>query len=85
MLYRKGYELMTSHQKGFYRLIFNGRLSKISGMAFQNFFSEIMKYANPNFVPVKPQGNQGDWKNDGHDPMTGCYYQVYSLSDNLHL
>lgn len=41
-------------------------------------FTEIMQYTNPNFAPVKPQGNQGDWKNDGHDPLAGRYYQVYS-------
>ncbi len=58
--------------------MFKARLSTLAGMAFQNFFTEIMQYANPNFVPVKPQGNQGDWKNDGHDPKVGRYYQVYS-------
>lgn len=58
--------------------MFQARLSKLAGMAFQNFFSEVIKYANPDFVPVKPQGNQGDWKNDGHDPKAGKYFQVYS-------
>lgn len=59
-------------------MIFKNRLSSIGGMAFQNFFVDIMQRANSNFVPVKPQGNQGDWKNDGHDPVAGRYYQVYS-------
>lgn len=69
---------MTPQQKAQYRMMFQNRLSKLAGMAFQNLFSEIMGYANPNFQPVKPQGNIGDRKNDGHDPRAGRYYQVYS-------
>ena len=69
---------MTPQQKALYRLMFKERLSRLEGMAFQNFFSEIMQYANLDFKPVKPQGSQGDWKNDGHNPKAGCYYQVYS-------
>lgn len=69
---------MTPQQKAQYRMMLHARLSKLAGMAFQNFFSEVMRYANPDFQPVKPQGNIGDWKNDGHDPKVGCYYQVYS-------
>lgn len=69
---------MTPQQKAFYRLMFQNQLSKLAGMAFQNRFTEIMMYANPNFQPVKPQGNIGDRKNDGHDPISGKYYQVYS-------
>ena len=69
---------VTPQQKAQYRMMFQARLSRLIGMAFQNVFSDIMKYANPNFVPVKPQGSQGDWKNDGHDPKAGRYYQVYS-------
>lgn len=69
---------MTPEKKGLYRIMLHARLSKLSGMAFQNFFSEAMKLANPNFIPVKPQGSQGDWKNDGHIPDDGSYFQVYS-------
>lgn len=65
-------------QQGLYRLLFHARISKLSGMAFQNFFSQIMQYKDPGFVPVKPQGNLGDWKNDGHNPSKGQYFQVYS-------
>lgn len=69
---------MTPQQKALYRLMFKERLSRLEGMAFQNFFSEIMQYSDSDFKPVKPQGSQGDWKNDGHNPKAGCYYQVYS-------
>lgn len=69
---------MTPQQKGLYRLMLHAKLSKLTGMAFQNFFSEAMKYSHPDFCPVKPQGAQGDWKNDGHIPSLGIYFQVYS-------
>jgi hypothetical protein len=69
---------MNSTEKALARLLFKARVASLTGMAFQNFFSEIMKYARPDFMPVKPQGSEGDWKNDGHEPKRGRYYQVYS-------
>jgi hypothetical protein len=53
-------------------------MSSLIGMGFQNEFSRIMSLADPDFSPVKPQGCEGDWKNDGHIPSCGRYYQVYS-------
>lgn len=58
--------------------MFQARVAKSEGMGFQNLFSEIMRYARPDFTPVKPQGREGDWKNDGHEPAAGRYYQVYA-------
>ncbi len=69
---------MNVNQKALYRLMFQPRVAKSMGMGFQSLFSEIMRYARPDFTPVKPQGNQGDWKNDGHEPKSGRYYQVYA-------
>jgi len=69
---------MDVHQKAIYRLIFHVHVAKSVGMAFQDLFSRIMGYARPDFTPVKPQGQEGDWKNDGHEPLSGRYYQVYS-------
>lgn len=37
-----------------------------------------MGRANPNFTPVKPQGQFGDRKNDGYDRKEGIYYQVFA-------
>lgn len=68
---------MTMSEKGLYRLIFKARVGNSVGMGFQNLFSEIMRYDRPDFTPVKPQGREGDWKNDGHEPAAGRYYQVY--------
>lgn len=69
---------MLAHQKAVYRMLLHARLSKLTGMAFQQFFSEAMRYVSPTFAPVKPQGNQGDWKNDGYDRAYGRYFQVWS-------
>lgn len=69
---------MNVSEKGLYRLMFQARVAKSVGMGFQNLFSEIMRYAWPDFTPVKPQGREGDWKNDGHEPAAGRYYQVYA-------
>jgi len=69
---------MNSNEKAIARLLFKNLAAKINGMAFQNVFTQIMSYAYSDFSPVKPQGSEGDWKNDGHEPLTGKYYQVYS-------
>jgi hypothetical protein len=65
-------------EKGLARIIFQRKVGSVNGMAFQNLFSEIMSYASKDFSPVKPQGSEGDWKNDGHEPALGKYYQVYA-------
>lgn len=69
---------MNRDEKTLARIIFKQLVSSVNGMAFQNLFTEIMSYANSDFSPVKPQGNEGDWKNDGHEPTSGRYYQVYA-------
>jgi len=69
---------MNSEEKTIVRMRFKAMAAQVNGMAFQNLFTQIMSYAYSNFSPVKPQGNEGDWKNDGHDPSAGRYYQVYA-------
>lgn len=69
---------MNSQEKALVRMRFQAQVASLSGMAFQNVFTRIMSYASPDFMPVKPQGKQGDWKNDGHEPAAGRYYQVYA-------
>lgn len=69
---------MTPEKKAIYRMLFHNKLAKVTGMDFQNIFSEIMQYADSNHKPIKPQGSHGDWKNDGYNPFLGHYYQVYS-------
>lgn len=69
---------MNTEEKTLARLLFRSRMSSVIGMGFQNEFSKIMSLADSDFSPVKPQGNEGDWKNDGHMPTYGRYYQVYA-------
>ena len=69
---------MTPEEKAIARLQFRAMVSALHGFEFQNFFTRIMSFARPGFSPVKPQGVHGDWKNDGHEPNAGRYYQVYA-------
>jgi hypothetical protein len=69
---------VNTEEKTLARLLFRSRMSSLIGMGFQNEFSKIMSLADSDFSPVKPQGSEGDWKNDGHMPTYGRYYQVYS-------
>jgi hypothetical protein len=70
--------IMDKTEKALARIIFKAHVATLAGMAFQNFFTNIMTYYSTDFAPVKPQGNEGDWKNDGHEPSSGKYYQVYA-------
>jgi hypothetical protein len=49
-----------------------------TGTAFQSFFEQIMEYAEPDFVTVKPWGPDGDRKCDGLLPESGTLFQVYA-------
>lgn len=60
----------------FYNIFFRLEMYKRSGEEFQIFFSDIMNYADPNFIKVAPFG--GDGGNDGCDPSKGHYYQIYA-------
>lgn len=61
--------------------LFQLKIHQKEGQEFENFFSKIMTYYNPNFEQVKPQGKFGDRKNDGFDKEKGVYYQVYAPED----
>ncbi|MBJ8451540.1 hypothetical protein I6M90_06350 [Acinetobacter bereziniae] len=60
------------------RLYFKLKVFQTSGMEFQVFFSTIMSHLDPDFVPIKPHGNWGDGGNDGCNPNSKHYYQIYS-------
>lgn len=60
------------------KILFRNKIFECKGSEFQNFFVDIMGRANPNFRSIKPQGKEGDWKNDGYDSTTGIFYQVYA-------
>lgn len=72
---------MTQPEKNIAILIFRNRVYNASGNSFEELFTRIMQASNPNFIQIKPQGRLGDKKNDGFDPNTYSYYQVYAPED----
>jgi len=72
---------MNADEKAFARTLFENRILKADGDAFENLFTEIMNNAEPEFQQIKPWGNIGDKKNDGYIPSKGIYYQVFAPED----
>lgn len=62
----------------FHEMAFRLACHERTGADFQRLFEDIMVRHDPAFTPVKPHGNQGDWKNDGWLPTTGTIFQCYS-------
>ncbi len=60
------------------QLYFKLKVYKTSGTDFQTFFSNIMSHLDNDFVQIKPHGNWGDGGNDGCNPKTKHYYQIYA-------
>jgi len=71
-------ERMTANQKAQARIFFENRILKADNQAFEDLFTEIMRYKEPDFRSIKPWGNIGDRKNDGYIPSRGIFYQVYA-------
>ena len=69
---------MTKDERYIATLQFQNKVLKSSGNSYEELFTCVMQQANPYFTQVKPQGSWGDKKNDGFDPTTGTYYQVYA-------
>lgn len=69
---------MNKTERYIAKIIFQNRVLKYRGQQFEDFFVSIMTRANGQFQAVKAYGNIGDRKNDGFDPTTGTYYQVYA-------
>lgn len=72
---------MTREEKLIAIHLFQNRVLKANGNSFEELFTLVMQSANPSFIQVKPQGSLGDKKNDGFNPTTGIYYQVYAPED----
>lgn len=73
--------MIESFDKKYLALQFRLKIHRIYGMEFQNFFTEIMGIAFPDFISIRPYGNKGDGGNDGYIPKLGKYFQVYSPID----
>lgn len=69
---------MDKNTRNIVRLLFQNKVYSYDGAAFETFFTQIMQCHSHHFMPVKPQGQYGDRKNDGFDKTMGTYYQVYA-------
>jgi hypothetical protein len=65
------------------RVIFKNRVLSSHGQVFEDLFVRVMQASDKDFRPVKPQGREGDKKNDGFNKVKGQYYQVYSPENVL--
>lgn len=72
---------MDNQEKILARILFENKIFKADGNAFENLFTEIMNSAETDFQQIKPWGNIGDKKNDGYIPSKGIYYQVFAPED----
>ena len=72
---------MNSQEKALARILFQNRIYKTNGQAFEDLFTAIMNYAEPDFQAIKAWGNIGDRKNDGYIQSKGIYFQVFAPED----
>lgn len=72
---------MTPQEKTFARIQFKNKVAYADGQAFEDLFTQIMNYAEPDFLAIKPWGNIGDRKNDGYIKSKAIFYQVFAPED----
>jgi hypothetical protein len=72
---------MTIEEKSIVRFLFQNKIYKADGQKFEDIFTDIMKYAYPEFQQIRPYGRAGDKKNDGYIKPKGVYFQVYGPED----
>lgn len=70
--------MLTRDEKFLARILFENKILLANGQAFEDIFTSIMNYYEPDFRSIKPWGNIGDRKNDGYIPYCGIFYQVYA-------
>lgn len=73
--------MLTRDEKQILRILFQNKIYKANGQAFEDLFTAIMNYSNLGFRSIKPWGNMGDRKNDGYIPESGVFFQVYAPED----
>jgi hypothetical protein len=74
-------EKMDSEMKSTVRTFFKNKIYNADGQKFEDIFTDIMRYAEPEFQQIKPYGRVGDKKNDGYIKSKGIYFQVYGPED----
>ena len=72
---------MNSQEKALARILFQNRVYKSDGQAFEDLFTDVMSYAVSDFRKIKAWGNIGDRKNDGYIASKAIYYQVFAPED----
>jgi len=72
---------MTTDELVLANVLFQNKIYKSNDNEFEKLFTQIMKYAEPEFEQIKPWGNIGDRKNDGFIRSKGIFYQVYAPED----
>ncbi|MCB1189737.1 MAG: hypothetical protein H7A23_08830 [Leptospiraceae bacterium] len=72
---------MNPQEKALARIIFQNKIHRSKGQAFEDLFTSIMNYLEPDFQAIKPWGNIGDRKNDGYIKSKGIFFQVYAPED----
>jgi hypothetical protein len=72
---------LKNDEKYILRIIFKNKIHNADGQKFEDTFTEIMRYVDPEFQQIKPHGKAGDKKNDGYIKSKGIYFQVYGPED----
>lgn len=72
---------MNSSEKVLARILFENKVRRSDGNTFEDIFTQIMFYAEPDFEQIKPWGNIGDRKNDGFIRSKGIFFQVFAPED----
>lgn len=73
--------MMTRDERIISRILFKNKIHEADGQKFEDLFSAIMNYKEPEFTQIKPWGNIGDRKNDGCVLSKGIYFQVHAPED----
>lgn len=75
---------MNPERKMFARVLFQLKVHKSNGSAFERLFADVMQYSRPDLKKIKPYGNQGDRGNDAYQPNEGRYFQIYAPEEPSH-
>lgn len=72
---------MDTQEKTLARKFFQLKIREADGQKFEDIFTQIMNYSEPDFQQIKAWGNIGDGKNDGYIKSKGIYFQVFAPED----
>ena len=72
---------MNVQERSIARILFQNKIYKADGQAFEDIFTQLMNYTHKDFQAIKAWGNIGDRKNDGYIKSEGTFFQVYAPED----